>query len=286
LSAALGVLMLSSTNAITPNGYLRFRNFLQKACGISLSENKQYLVASRLGKTLERENFTKIEQLVDALERAGSARLKEEVINAMTTNETLWFRDSHPFTILKNKVLPEMTARPLKIWSAASSTGQEPYSISMVIDEFKSLRPGVLKAGERIVATDICTNILQHAKQGEYDSLAIARGLGADLQHKYFDKVDVSTWKIKPHLSARVDFRYLNLIEPFSSLGKFDIIFCRNVLIYFNGELKLDILKRMHASLNPGGYLFLGGSEALSGLSSLFEIVQCHPGIVYRAKSL
>ncbi|MGO3345053.1 MAG: CheR family methyltransferase [Marinomonas sp.] len=278
--------MLSSTNAITPNGYLRFRRFLQKACGISLGDNKQYLVASRLGRTLEREGFTKIEQLVDVLEREGNHRLREEVINAMTTNETLWFRDLHPFTILKNKILPEMTRAPLRVWSAASSTGQEAYSISMVIEEFKGLRPGVLKAGERIVATDICTNILQHAKQGEYDSLAIARGLGDDAQRKYFDKLNGSTWKIKTHLSSRVDFKHLNLIDSFSSLGKFDIIFCRNVLIYFNVELKLDILKRMHASLNPGGYLFLGGSEALSGLSSLFEIVQCHPGIVYKAKIL
>jgi chemotaxis protein methyltransferase CheR len=204
----------------------------------------------------------------------------------MTTNETLWFRDTHPFTILKNNVLPEMTAAPLKIWSAASSTGQEPYSISMVIEEFKSTRPGVLKAGEKIVATDICTNILQHAKQGEYDSLAIARGLGADLQKRYFDKVNDSTWKIKPHLSSRVDFRYLNLIDSFAMLGKFDVIFCRNVLIYFTVDLKLDILKRMHTALKPGGYLFLGGSEALSGLSDHFEIVQCHPGIVYKSKAV
>lgn len=276
--------MLSSTNAITPNGYLRFRDYLQKVCGISLSENKQYLVASRLGKILERENFSKIEQLVDALDRAGNARLKEEVINAMTTNETLWFRDTHPFSILKDKVLPEMTKAPLRIWSAASSTGQEPYSISMVIEEFKSTRPGVLKMGEKIIATDICTNILKHAKQGEYDSLAIARGLGADMQHRYFDKLGDNIWKIKPQLSSRVEFRYLNLIDSFSSLGKFDVIFCRNVLIYFTADLKLDILKRMHAALTPGGYLFLGGSEALSGLSSMYEIVQCHPGIVYKAK--
>ncbi len=276
--------MLSSTNTITPAGYARFREYLQKVCGISLSDNKQYLVASRLGKILERENFSKIEQLVDALDRPMNAKLKEEVINAMTTNETLWFRDTHPFTILREKVLPEMTAAPLRIWSAASSTGQEPYSISMVIEAFKSARPGVLKPGERIVATDICTNILQHAKQGEYDSLAIARGLGADLQSRYFDKLDDSTWKIKSNLSSRVDFKYLNLIDSFAGLGKFDVIFCRNVLIYFTVDLKQDILRRMHASLKPGGYLFLGGSEALSGLSDYFEIVQCHPGIVYKAK--
>lgn len=278
--------MLSSTNAITPNGYIRFREYLQKVSGISLSDNKQYLVASRLGRILERENFTKIEQLVDALERFGSAKLKEEVINAMTTNETLWFRDTHPFKILKEKILPEMSSSPLRIWSAASSTGQEPYSISMVIEDFKASRPGVMKAGEKIIATDICTNILQHAKQGEYDSLAIARGLGADFQRRYFDKINEQTWKIKPHLSSRVEFRYLNLIDSFAGLGKFDVIFCRNVLIYFTGDLKMDILKRMHAALKPGGYLFLGGSEALSGLSAYFEIVQCHPGIVYKAKAL
>ncbi|TPE54931.1 protein-glutamate O-methyltransferase CheR [Maribrevibacterium harenarium] len=277
--------MLSSTNAITPGGYDRFRKYLQKVCGISLSDNKQYLVASRLGKLMEREGIDKIELLVDRLERGATAsRLREEVINAMTTNETLWFRDTHPFTILKDRILPEFTKAPLRIWSAASSTGQEPYSISMVIEEFKASKPGALKAGEKIVATDICTNILKHAKQAEYDSLAIARGLGADMQRKYFDKINDSTWRVKPALTSRVEFRHLNLIESFSSLGKFDIIFCRNVLIYFTAETKQDILKRMHASLNPGGYLFLGGSEALSGLSSLFDIVQCHPGIVYRAK--
>lgn len=277
--------MLSSSNTISPPGYERFRKYLEKESGISLSDNKQYLVASRLGKIMEREKFTKIEALVDALERGGrTSKLREEIINAMTTNETLWFRDSHPFKILKDVVLPQFDKRPLRIWSAASSTGQEPYSISMVIDEFKQSKPGVLKSGERIVATDICTNILKHAKQGEYDSLAIARGLAPDKQTRYFDKLSGTTWKVKPIISSRVEFRYLNLIDSFSSLGKFDVIFCRNVLIYFTAETKLDILRRMHAALNPGGYLFLGGSEALSGLSSLFEIVQCHPGIVYKAK--
>lgn len=277
--------MLSSSSAISPQGYDRFRKYLEKESGISLSDNKQYLVASRLGKLLEREKFLKIEELVDALERGGrTSKLREEVINAMTTNETLWFRDAHPFKILKDMILPQYDKRPLRIWSAASSTGQEPYSISMVLEEFKQSKPGKLKPGERIVATDICTNILKHAKQAEYDSLAIARGLSPENQNRYFDKLSTTTWKVKPNIAARVEFRHLNLIDSFSSLGKFDVIFCRNVLIYFTAEKKLDILKRMHAALNPGGYLFLGGSEALSGLSSMFEIVQCHPGIVYKAK--
>lgn len=277
--------MLSSSNTISPQGYDRFRKYLEKESGISLSDNKQYLVASRLGKLLERDKFSKIEELVDALERGGrTSKLREEVINAMTTNETLWFRDAHPFKILKDMILPQYDKRPLRIWSAASSTGQEPYSISMILEEFKQSKPGKLKPGERIVATDICTNILQHAKQAEYDSLAIARGLSPENQNRYFDKLSTTTWKVKPNITSRVEFRHLNLIDSFSSLGKFDVIFCRNVLIYFTADKKLDILKRMHAALNPGGYLFLGGSEALSGLSSIFEIVQCHPGIVYKAK--
>ena len=186
--------------------------------------------------------------------------------------------------ILKELILPQMDKRPVRIWSAASSTGQEPYSISMILEEYKQLKPGALKPGEKIIATDICTNILQHAKQAEYDSLAIARGLSPDNQNRYFEKLSDSVWKVKPHISSRVEFKHLNLIDSFTTLGKFDVIFCRNVLIYFTAETKLDILKRMHASLNPGGYLFLGGSEALSGLSSMFDIVQCHPGIVYKAK--
>ncbi|MBJ7549104.1 CheR family methyltransferase [Marinomonas ostreistagni] len=277
--------MLSSSGSISPQGYDRFRKYLEKESGIALSDNKQYLVASRLGKLLERENCSKLEDLVNLLERGGrTSKLREEVINAMTTNETLWFRDSHPFKILKEMILPQMDKRPIRIWSAASSTGQEPYSISMILEEFKQSKPGSLKAGERIVATDICTNILQHAKQAEYDSLAIARGLSPDNQNRYFDKLSTTVWKVKPNIASRVEFRHLNLIDSFTTLGKFDVIFCRNVLIYFTAETKLDILKRMHAALNPGGYLFLGGSEALSGLSSLFDIVQCHPGIVYKAK--
>lgn len=274
--------MLGSTNAITPQGYDVFRDYLEKVCGIMLSDNKQYLVASRLGKILERENIAKLEDLVAQLSRGGKSALKEEVINAMTTNETLWFRDMHPFNIMKNKILPEKGGKSLRIWSAASSTGQEPYSISIILEEFRAASKGF--ATDKIIATDICTNILAHAKQAEYDHLAIARGLNESMQKNYFDKLENGSWKIKSNIRNRVDFKYLNLIDSYASLGKFDVIFCRNVLIYFSAELKLDILTRMHKALNPGGYLFLGGSEALSGLSSMYDIIQCHPGIVYQAK--
>lgn len=275
--------MLSSTNMITPKGYDLFRSYLEDVCGILLSDNKHYLVASRLGKLLERENISKLEDLVDLLKKAGRSSLKEEVINAMTTNETLWFRDTHPFNILKQKILPEQGNKPIRIWSAASSTGQEPYSISMVLDEFR-VGSSAFARGDKIVATDICTNILAHAKQAEYDHLAIARGLSDTMQKRYFDKLENGSWKVKNAIREKVDFRYLNLIDSYTALGKFDVIFCRNVLIYFSADLKFDILSRMHKALNPGGYLFLGGSEALNGMSSMYNIVQCHPGIVYQAK--
>jgi len=276
--------MLSSTNVITPKGYDLFRAYLEEACGILLSDNKHYLVASRLGKLFEREKISKLEDLVVLLNKNKVSSLKEEVINAMTTNETLWFRDTHPFNILKNKILPEKGKSPLRIWSAAASTGQEGYSISMILEEFRAGSSSAFSRGDKIVATDICTNILAHAKQAEYDHLAIARGLTDNMQKRYFDKLESGAWKVKSHIKDRVDFKYLNLIDSYAGLGKFDIIFCRNVLIYFSAELKLDILSRMHKALNPGGYLFLGGSEALSGMTSMYEIVQCHPGIVYKAK--
>ena len=182
--------------------------------------------------------------------------------------------------------MPEIAAqrRPLKIWSAACSTGQEPYSLSMEIEEYKKRNPGQLMAGERILATDISPSSLAAAKEGVYQQLAIRRGMNDIHLKNYFDEDSDGRWRIRQNVRGRVEFRIQNLQQSFAMLGKFDIIFCRNVLIYFSAELKTDILRRMHASLNPGGYLMLGASEALNNLSDYYEMVQCHPGIVYRAK--
>ena len=272
---------------ITPQEYEAFRKFLQDACGILLGENKQYLVKSRLRKIADENGMASLGELTDRLKQPGRAMLREQVIDAMTTNETLWFRDTHPFRILTEILLPELSERktiqPLRIWSAACSTGQEPYSIAMTIDEYKRLRPGKLRADVKITATDISKTVLESARRGEYEMLAIGRGLSPERQRNYFMPMAGGGWQIKPDLKRVVEFKELNLLERYM-LGKFDIIFCRNVLIYFSAELKKDILTRMHATLNPGGYLVLGASESLNGLPDLYEMVQCHPGIIYRRK--
>ncbi|MFB2705059.1 MULTISPECIES: CheR family methyltransferase [Marinobacter] len=271
---------------ITPQEYEAFKTFLQDACGILLGDNKQYLVKSRLRRILEENNLNSLGELLDRLKRVGRSGLRELVIDAMTTNETLWFRDNHPFRILQDKLLPEFAERnslqPLRIWSAACSTGQEPYSVGMVVDEFRRNRPGKLR-DVKITATDISKSVLEVARRGEYEMIAIGRGLSPERQKQFFTPSANGGWQIKPQIKAMVEFKELNLLERYM-LGKFDIIMCRNVLIYFSADLKKDILTRLHGALNPGGYLILGASESLNGLPDLYEMVQCHPGIIYRKK--
>ncbi|PCC99801.1 CheR family methyltransferase [Halopseudomonas pelagia] len=265
-----------------------FREFLEKACGIVLGDNKQYLVASRLNRLLEQHQIKSLGELVTRIQTQPRAGLREAVVDAMTTNETLWFRDVYPFDVLKNRLIPEFIkenpGQRLRMWSAACSSGQEPYSLSMSIDEFDRANLGQLRGGAQIVATDLSGAILTAAKSAEYDSLSVARGLSADRLARYFDQWIPGRWTVKQPIRNRVEFRALNLLDSYAMLGKFDIVFCRNVLIYFSADLKKDILKRIHATLKPGGYLMLGASEALNGLPELYQMVQCSPGIVYQAK--
>ena len=266
----------------------QFRTFLEKTCGILLGTNKQYLVSSRLNKLMEQQGIKTLGELVQRIQVQPRGGLREMVVDAMTTNETLWFRDTYPFEVLKNRVLPEMLkAAPgqrLRIWSAASSSGQEPFSLSMSIDEFDRANLGQLKAGVQIVATDLSASMLAACKAGEYDSLAMGRGLSQERLQRFFDPCGPGRWGVKPAIKSRVEFRSLNLLDSYASLGKFDVVFCRNVLIYFSAEVKRDILQRIHATLKPGGYLFLGASEALNGLPTHYQMVQCSPGIIYKAK--
>ncbi|CAE6930055.1 Chemotaxis protein methyltransferase Cher2 [Pseudomonas marincola] len=266
----------------------QFRAFLEKACGILLGANKQYLVSSRLNKLMAQHGITTLGELVQRMQSAPRSGLREQVVDAMTTNETLWFRDTYPFEVLKKRLLPEMIktfpGQRLRIWSAACSSGQEPYSLSMSIDEFEKSNIGQLRGGVQIVATDLSPSMLANCKTGEYDSLAIGRGLSPDRLNRYFDVKAPGRWQVKPAIKSRVEFRPLNLLDSYAGLGKFDIVFCRNVLIYFSAEVKRDILTRMHATLKPGGYLVLGASEALNGLPELFQMVQCSPGIIYKVK--
>ncbi|MBV0934062.1 CheR family methyltransferase [Marinobacterium weihaiense] len=278
---------MSSGFSITPAEFKEFSGFLEKSCGILLADHKQYLVQSRLGKIMQQQGCSSLSDLVSRLNRAGGGVLKEQVIDAMTTNETLWFRDVHPYEILHNRLLPELQGgnrfQKLRIWSAACSTGQEPYSISMVIDEFKQTHPGAFSSGEEILATDISSTVLDQARRGEYEMLALGRGLSQDRLHKYFQSTPSGSWTITPKIKSRVRFQSLNLLGSYSGLGQFDLIFCRNVLIYFSSDVKLEILRKLHRQLRPGGYLLLGASESLSGLSDLYKMIHCRPGIIYQA---
>jgi chemotaxis protein methyltransferase CheR len=284
-----GITRLSLTR-ISPAEYQEFRQFLEDACGILLGDNKHYLVQSRLGKVVSDSGVASFGDLIDQLrrERVGGV-LRERVIEAMTTNETFWFRDSHPFTILSNQVLPDYIKRKqktLRLWSAACSTGQEPYSISITIQEFMARNPGVF-ADIQIAATDISPSVLEEARTGYYDLMALARGLPAEMKTRYFlrdTKHWEERWQLRDDVRSRVRFTRANLLSSYSLLGRFDIIFCRNVLIYFSADSKTDILRRMADCLNPGGYLFLGASEAITQYSDAFDMLRCNPGVVYRKK--
>lgn len=273
---------------ITQSEFEQFCQYLEEACGILLAKHKQYLVESRLGKILNSGDYSSLEQLVAVLSRPGNSCLKEQVINAMTTNETLWFRDIHPYAILKEKLLPELAQKSpsqrLKVWSAACSTGQEPYSISMIIDEFKHANPSRFRMGEEIVATDISTRVLEQARQAEYEMLALGRGLSQERLMDFFEPSGQGTWTLKPKIKNRVVFRELNLLGAYTGIGPCDIVFCRNVLIYFSTERKREILIKIHKTLKPGGYLLLGASESIGDLHALFDMIHCRPGIIYKAK--
>jgi chemotaxis protein methyltransferase CheR len=275
---------------IKPDEYEDFRSFLEEACGILLGENKHYLVQSRLGRLVTDSGVGSLGDLVGRLrrERAGGA-LREQVIEAMTTNETFWFRDNHPFSILTTRILPDYVGRKqrsLAFWSAACSTGQEPYSISITVQEFLAKNPGAF-ADIRITATDISPAVLDEARKAWYDAMAVTRGLPEEIRNRYFQR-DIAhweeRWRLRDDVRNRVRFTQGNLLASYSPLGRFDVIFCRNVLIYFSTASKVDILRRMADCLNPGGYLFLGASEAITQYSSAFELLRCNPGAVYRKK--
>lgn len=266
--------------------YEVFRDFLEKACGILLGNNKQYLVSSRLKKLMADEKIESLAELVRLMQQMSQRRLKEAVVDAMTTNETLWFRDTHPFDIFKNKLLPELQKKrggSVRVWSAACSSGQEPYSLSMMVEEYRSSKMGILNNPVDILATDLSASMLAQCKTAEYDLLSLGRGLAKERLQRFFEQADGGSWRVKPEIRSRVRFQSLNLMDSFVALGKFDIVFCRNVLIYFSADLKQNILSRIHATLKPGGYLVLGASEGMSGVADCFEMVQCNPGIIYRA---
>jgi chemotaxis protein methyltransferase CheR len=272
--------------AITPADYQAFQQFLQDACGIQLGLGKEYLVSSRLSGLMKEAHIGTVGELLQKLRAPVQSQLKVKVIDAMTTNETFWFRDIGHYILLKETILPDLNKQrggSIRIWSAACSSGQEPYNISMIAEEYES------KYGRgrpvSIEATDISSKILVEAKKGVYCGLAVERGLTVEQQRRFFTPLKEQCLEVKPEVKRRVNFRSLNLAGNYHAMGKFDVIFCRNVLIYFSNELKKDIVDRLANVLNPGGYLFLGSTESINQLSNRFDMKVGHGGISYRLKS-
>ncbi|GAB58472.1 MULTISPECIES: CheR family methyltransferase [Rheinheimera] len=267
--------------------YVLFRDFLEQQCGIVLGENKQYLVKSRLAPLMQRFGVASLSELVNKTLSPFERQLRSAVIDAMTTNETLWFRDTYPYELLKKQIFPELEkdCRTVKIWSAASSSGQEPYSIAMTALEYQQSRPGAFSLGVHVLGTDISNTMLEHCQRAEYDGLALSRGLSPERRSKFFEDSGKGMMRVKDNVRKNVNFRHLNLLDSYTLLGKFDIIFCRNVLIYFSADVKAKIIRQFAQSLNPKGYLFLGASESLSSLNNDFDMLRCNPGIIYRKKT-
>lgn len=269
---------------ISDQEYSDFCSYLEEATGIVLGTSKHYLVSSRLNRLMEDRELASYTELLEHLKKSGNAGLREQIIDAMTTNETMWFRDTYPYEVLKETILPELSKikdRPIRIWSSACSSGQEPYSISMVIQEYISKNAGVFPRGIQVIATDISTSMLNYSKRAKYDEAAMKRGVSEERRRKFFT-LNEDLWEVVPEVRSRVSFKPLNLQQSFTSLGKFDLIFCRNVLIYFSSEFKTDILTRMAGVTNPDGYLYLGSSESPTRYTAIYKMVRTPGGVIYQ----
>lgn len=267
---------------LSPESYRQFADFLHKKLGIVLGNNRQYLVKSRLSILLKNSNCETLDTLISKLLKQTDVGLTNRSLELMTTNETFWFRDTYPFELLEDTVLPMISAnqKTLRVWSSACSTGQEPYSIAMTIDSFQKKNPGSFRNVE-IVASDYNKSILAQAKEGCYHEMALNRGLPAHYRQNYFEKVDGKHMTVNAAIKKMVRFEPLNLLDPFDKLGKFDIVFCRNVLIYFDGKQKTDILLKFAACMPTNAALMLGAAETINGAELQFSMRSQKKGLYY-----
>ena len=261
--------------AITPDELKAFGQFLHRISGIWLDASKGYLLESRLGGMLQDEKCGTFSELLYKIRGDSTKRLERKFLDQITTGETLFFRDQSPFELLQHKVLPDLIDRrtkaqrfpgpiPIRIWSAACSNGQEVYSIAMVLKEL--LGSNLDRFQIRLLGTDISDQAVATASRGSYNRLEIERGLPQDKLRRYFTPEAEGAWKINDELRAMASFRTLNLMTDFSALGRFDIILCRNVAIYFQDQDRADVFNRLGRSLEPDGYLLIGATESISSL--------------------
>lgn len=279
---------MTSTNF---NEFNTISKYIEQQCGIIVSDQKKYLVETRLTSLMAETGCTSFIQLVNMAQSDSSLGLRDKIIDVMTTNETFWFRDTYPFTILREAIFPAYEKdikagrrTKIRIWCAASSTGQEPYSIAITFREYCRLSTVLKPQHLEVVATDISPTVIFIALAARYDKFAINRGLSNELKSKYFVNQG-PIWTLDSEIKKMVQFKRLNLQDSFLLLGRFDIVFCRNVLIYFALEFKQDILRRIKEILFPKGYLFVGASETIFNYSDDFDHIQYHKGNYFKART-
>jgi len=277
--------------ALSNKEFNHFQKYIKEQCGIAIGDEKAYLIESRLTKLLIETKLNTFEELYEMLYHKRDPKLSEKVIDAITTNETLWFRDKTPWIILENELIPQYiekvrkTKQRIRIWSAAASSGQEAYSTVISIHQHlkKNQIKDVTLNDFEIIGTDISAPILEIAKAGRYDPISIMRGLDPKLKETYFQN-EGRIWIFKDEFRKHVKFRKFNLQNSFNSMSQFDVIFCRYVMIYFSQEFKREMTKKLAQSMKPGGILFIGNSEIFPEHKDYFETKKSGKGIYYQVK--
>jgi chemotaxis protein methyltransferase CheR len=277
---------------LTSKEFSLMQKFIEEKCGIAIGEEKAYLIESRLTKLLIDSGLSNFEELYQKICLNCNPSITEKVIDSITTNETLWFRDKSPWNILEDILLPvyiqELRDRKrssVRIWSAACSTGQEAYSTAICIDNylFKHGITDVRLSDFEILATDISNTVLHIGRMGKFDSISIMRGLDANYKEKYFTN-EGRIWCLNEKIKSIVRFQQFNLQNSFLLLGKFDLLFCRYVIIYFSDALKKQILSRMANAINPQGVFMVGSSEIFTNYQERYEMREYKNGVYYRIK--
>ncbi len=284
---------------LTEQDFHNISKFIYDKCGIVIEKDKTYLIQQRLAPVAQSQGCDNFSQFHFKLANSYTPNLHDAIIAAITTNETSFFRDNHPFEIFKSHLLPQLgkaveerknrvperKGAKARIWCAASSTGQEPYCLAMMIYEYiqNFMNKGLEASDFSIVATDISSRVLAQAITGEFSDYEVKRGLQSQYMQKFFTK-EGDKWVIDQNIRDLVEFRRLNLMEPFTNLGGFDSIFCRNVLIYFDDQSKRKIFDQFHHMLANDGFLVLGSTESIYGITDKFESERHNNTIVYKKK--
>jgi chemotaxis protein methyltransferase CheR len=271
------------------------RRYIHNLCGLYIQDEKRYLIQQRLSELVEATGCGSFAGFIELLSQRPTQDLHDQIIACMTTNETSFFRDKHPFDVFAGYLLPELADRlrreyaagkkpePARIWCTAVSTGQEAYSLAMLIQEYIDSRPGFAASRRdfRILGTDVSSRVLHRAIAGVYNEVEMARGVSPERRERFFIRRG-KQWEVRPELREMVDFRKVNLASPAGIFVEFEVIFCRNVLIYFDDDTKRIIAEMLHRRLKDNGVLILGSAENLYNITEKFHSEQVDGSIVYR----